>query len=110
VKEIVTKDDVRPASVDKTICFYCDEKIGRPHKLDCVVPQRTVIVRMTIEYPVEVPKYWSKENIEFHRNDGSWCSNNALDELAQLYDQEGGSSPDCMCFIGTKFEYVREAD
>jgi hypothetical protein len=67
---------------------------------------RTVIVRMTVEYPVEVPADWDSHMIEFHRNDSSWCASNALNELEELYGCENFDS--CMCNGSTKFEYVRE--
>lgn len=59
--------------------------------------RKTVIVRMTVEYPVDVPSDWEKYDIEFHRNEGSWCASNAIDELQELGD--------CICSY-TEFAYV----
>lgn len=47
---------------------------------------------MVVEYDIEVPASWGKYNIEFHRNEGSWCASNALDELAELCGDDG-----CLC-------------
>lgn len=84
-------------------CTYCREPIGSDHKPDCVIRQRTVVLRMTIEYVASVPADWTPEQIEFHRNDSSWCCGNAVKDIVALHD--GG---DCMC-DRTSFEYVREA-
>ena len=84
-------------------CTYCREPIGSTHTSECVIPSRTVVVRATIEYVVSVPANWLRENIEFHRNDSSWCCGNMVNELTALKD--GG---DCLC-SRVQFEYVREA-
>lgn len=96
----IVEKDTRPEGDIK--CFYCSQPVGKPHKDDCVIWTREVVVRMTVEYAIEVPHFWDKEMIEFHRNDSSWCANNALDELAEL---ENGNH--CLCPVA-KFEYVRE--
>lgn len=72
---------------------------------------------MIVEYEVEVPAHWDQNTIEFHRNDGTWCASNAVEELAELVAQleekgEGG----CIC-NQTRFEclgpysepYLKEA-
>lgn len=83
-------------------CFYCGVERGGIHKDDCVIRQRTVIVRMTVEYAVLVPESWTKEEIEFDRNLGRWCATNAISELEDI------SHTDCLCDV-SKFEFVREA-
>lgn len=97
---IVKKEDERPAGKGSGHCFYCPSKIGKPHAKDCVLYTKTVTIRMIIEYPIEVPNAWDKDRIEFHRNESSWCVNNAIDELQEL-DKENG----CFCGV-TKFELV----
>ena len=87
----VTESAMRPAS-DKRQCFYCGQPIGGNHKPDCVLIKKRVKVRMTIEYFIEVPGSWDKDSVEFHRNEGSWCSQNAIEELQELVD-----SGDCLC-------------
>ena len=95
----VTEMAMRPAS-DKRVCFYCEQPIGTTHHKDCVLIAKTVKVRMTAEYEINIPNYWTSENLEFHRNQGSWCSDNAIDELKEVIDKE-----DCLCHR-TKFEYL----
>ena len=77
-------------------CFYCQQKVGQPHKIDCIILTRTVKVKYSFDIEIEVPYSWNAEDIEFHRNDGSWCANNALKELnkfAKKIDIEG----ECFC-------------
>ena len=103
---IVTEKAKRPALPDDHCCFYCRRPIGEPHDSECVLILRRVIVRMTVEYPVFEPAYHGKHEIEFHRNDASWCADNALDELGELFTGKDPTSP-CMCNYA-KFEYVRD--
>lgn len=95
----VTREAMRPAS-EKEQCFYCGQKIGENHKDDCVLINKKVMVRMIVEYEIEVPNHWNEENVLFHRNEGSWCSDNAINELEEL--SQGGQ---CLCGK-TKFEYI----
>ena len=88
---IVTKNSMRPASKLEQ-CFYCRQPIGAEHKSDCVLVKKTVRIRVIIEYDVFVPHSWSKEDIEFHRNESSWCASNIIDELKELE-----SSGNCLC-------------
>lgn len=66
---------------------------------------KKVRVRLTVEYEVEVPADWDKEMVEFHRNESSWCANNLISELDEIFDHEDGSS--CMCHAA-HFEYIGE--
>ena len=98
---LVQSQDVRPAG-RPGVCFYCDQPLGSPHTLGCVIPQRFVKVRMTVEYSISVPRSWDAHMIEFHRNDSSWCTDNALDELEALIKEHG-----CLC-ANTTFTYLGE--
>lgn len=99
----VEADDVRPARPDGT-CFYCRQQLGEPHKPECILPQRRVRLRMTVEYDVNVPADFDQAMIEFARNQGSWCASNALDELTERF---GDNSPDGSCMCGSAhFEVV----
>jgi hypothetical protein len=60
---------------------------------------------MTLEYTIAVPEFWDSQAINFHRNDSSWCANNALKELEYVMSDERES---CVCGR-CEFEYVREA-
>lgn len=97
-------------------CFYCRSERGTQHKKDCVIRQRSVIVRVTIEYPVLVPEDWSQKDIEFHRNESSLCSGDKfLQEMGSLaayidrhVEEEGGIGVCCGCSL-IETAYVREA-
>lgn len=84
-------------------CFYCKNKIGKPHKMGCVIKSKTVIVRYSIEVMVDVPMDWEKDNIEFQRGESSWCADSIIIELENHSKDMG-----CICEI-TKCKYVREA-
>jgi hypothetical protein len=101
----VTKKAMRPASTEER-CFYCNEKIGDYHTEDCVLITKTVQVKMTVTYPVEVPAHWSKRDVEFHRNDSSWCCNNAIAELDAI-SNELEKKGECFCLDDNmRFEYA----
>lgn len=109
IPPLVTLEDERPAGKGSGRCFYCPSKIGDRHALDCVIFTKKVIVRMTVEYEVEVPHSWGKDMIEFHRNDGTWCCDNALDEL-ELLSNEGTKGKSCLCAQDMKFEFIKEVE
>jgi len=97
----VTPFSFRPAGIDG-FCFYCHQPMGEDHKPDCVLIKKRVLVRATIEYEVEEPASWSGEDIEFHRNEGSWCASNMLDELAEISDEHN-----CLC-DKVQFKYIMD--
>jgi hypothetical protein len=49
-----------------------------------------------VAYDVDVPVSWSKEQVRIHRNQSSWCANNALDELEQI-EKKLGRTGQCFC-------------
>jgi hypothetical protein len=98
----VDEYSIRPAG-DPNKCFYCDTPRGGEHKADCVIRSRTVVVKMTAQYVVQVPEYWDADQIEFHRNEGSWCASNGIAELEQMEGRVG-----CLCG-SIEYAYVREA-
>lgn len=102
MKYRVTKKAKRPAS-GKDECFYCNEPVGEYHKSDCVLVNRDVEIEMRIRYKVKEPSHWDKEQIEFYRNEGSWCASNVLEELQEL-DKEKG----CLCRTDIKFTYIKD--
>jgi len=97
-KVLINDDGIRPAGKPDE-CFYCRQKIGANHNHDCVAVHKMVKVRAVIEYEVEVPASWDKESIEFQRNEGSWCSDNMINEIEAL---DG-----CLCNY-TDFEYLED--
>ncbi len=106
---LVKDEDVRPARQDGT-CFYCRQELGTAHKEECVIWTKKVKVRVTVEYEIEVPRKWTKENIEFHRNEGTWCADNMVAELEGVmgssWDSEEEYRP-CLCGA-VKYEVIDE--
>jgi hypothetical protein len=98
----VTEKATRPVQEPKDSCFYCHEPIGEFHKDDCVLVNKKVKVMAIVEYEIEVPNSWDKQQIEFSRNLGSWCADNMLDELYTLSQEEG-----CLCDFVT-FKYLED--
>lgn len=101
MKYIVTKNSMRPAC-PKEECFYCQQSIGEEHKEHCVLIKKKVKVRMVVEYEIDVPASWDADDIEHHRNAGSWCTDNAIEELLGLSDKNG-----CICNLA-RFEYISD--
>lgn len=103
---VVTADDdgVRPTSGITDACLYCKAKIGEEHRLDCVILKRPVKLSVTITFEIEedLPQSWNKEQIEFARNESSWCASSLIDRLTDLDEREG-----CICW-NTKIEYLGE--
>ncbi len=56
--------------------------------------KKKVLIRMTVEYEVSVPASYDKGDVEFHRNEGSWCADNVFDELEALCEEHG-----CLCGV-----------
>lgn len=98
---LVTTDDLCPAGKPDQCC-WCPSKIGQPHDTKCVVPQKLVTVQVTVTMQIDVPRWWTKEQIEFHRNESTWCSSNWIEELREI-DEFG-----CICGV-TEFEVIGES-
>ena len=105
IMPVVLENDygIRPAGKPDE-CFYCQQKVGQHHKPNCVVIVKKVLVRFTIDIPVNVPHSWSKEDIDFRYNDSSWCADNLIDML-----QKHASANGCICGI-TRAEMVEVLD
>lgn len=103
---VVTSNDdgIRPAGKPDE-CFYCKMKIGVPHGQECVIVTKRVKLLYKFEIEVEVPFFWTKEDILFQRNDSSWCSSNGLTELNKLYPEENTNNLGCPCSV-FKAEYL----
>lgn len=92
---VVTPDSaggIRPAGPPDR-CFYCGVQVGEEHAAQCVIRLRTVVVAMEIEYVVSVPEDWDADTIYFHRNEGSWCSNNGMAELDRVMRHRAKAYP-----------------
>ncbi len=97
---------IRPAGKPDE-CFYCRQKVGSAHARDCVIVTKRVRMRAVIEFETdEFPHHWGKQQIEFHHNEGTWCSDNFLDDLPKIIAK---MNEGCSCNI-IKFEYLSEDD
>lgn len=98
----VKPGDVRPARRDGT-CFYCRQPVGGEHNPDCVILDRSVVMRFSFELVVCAPAIMNQSQLEFKYNEGSWCADNLLRALRQYKAKNG-----CLC-SAMQAEYVREA-
>lgn len=90
---LVDDDGIRPAG-SPGACFYCHADVGTPHLCDCVILQRRVKVRYVFEIEIDVPHCWVAEDVEFNRNDSSWCADNAVDDVSDFLAAKGDG---CLC-------------
>ena len=95
----VTKENGRCPAIREEKCCWCQAKLGEDHDVDCVCRKRTVKMRVVIDYVDEVPESWTREDIERHFNEGSWCAVNVLAEFEHK---------SCLCDYAT-FKYIAEA-
>lgn len=115
----VQPDDhgIRPAGQPDR-CFYCGRAVGQTHREDCVIRDRTIVCRLSFEYTVRIPEDWTPERFEEHRNEGTWCMNNAMHELdGVLRRRAAGVLSEALPAIDqvdlcyhARVEFVREAD
>lgn len=97
----VDEYSVRPAGKPDE-CYYCGAKVGEQHKSNCVIREKTIVTRMTIDFVDSVPENWDKDVIDFHYNDSSWCASNILNRLEERNNFR------CLCDVAS-FEYLRDA-
>ena len=118
--DIVKPADARPAGKPDE-CFYCKRPMGAAHKTGCVIVGRTVVIRVTMEVVVDVPRDWDKDSVEFKYNGSSWCASNFIGDLA-AWDERVDAAAEkerehtglpyaesiCLC-QNFEAEFVREA-
>jgi len=102
MKFVVTEKAMRPASPERC-CFYCHQAVRDIHKDDCILVKKKVMVEMRVQYEIEMPADWLAFDIEFNRNDGTWCADNAVDELQAIIDRDEG----CLC-NRTEFRHIKD--
>ena len=98
MKNVVTADNVPPRGKPGE-CFWCYEKLGEPHKDECVTTKKSVEVAITITGIIKVPVSWDAEMVEFHMNETGNCINYQLDYIQR----------DSMCFCGfAEGKYIQD--
>lgn len=112
-------DGIRPAGPPGA-CLYCRATIGSPHGPECVCVSK--LVRFAVEmdgvqvgtWDEYVPHAWDTDMMEFARNEGSWCADNALDGIdwadktaADAAHALSDGGEDCCCsLLGFRFVEV----
>lgn len=76
-------------------CFYCSNKIGSAHKPDCVMRERTVVVKFQGEAVIRIPDHWDENMVNFRYNGSSHCTNNLIHWLEEW--AEDPTRRDCLC-------------
>lgn len=106
---VVLKDDygIRPAGKPDE-CFFCHSKVGEEHKSNCAVIEKIVRVQYTYTIDIAVPHHWDAHNIEFHRNESSWCADNSIDDLVK-YKEKLENEGECLCFRFNA-KYISDVD
>lgn len=122
---IIGHNDVRPGdnrpAGKPDECFYCNQKMGWQHKPGCVILQKSVVIRVTLQVVVDVPRDWKKDNIESKYNDSSWCASSFVGDLERWRERvdaigeenakaQGlyGSLGQCLCPV-FEADFVRDA-
>jgi hypothetical protein len=84
-KVLPDDDGIRPAG-EPDRCLYCGARIGEPHGRDCVVVTKLVRYAVLMDgqkvgvYRRYDPHSWDTQQMEFHKNEGSWCTDNAIED------------------------------
>ena len=80
---IITADDdgIRLAG-EPDECFYCRNKVGEKHDFECVMVTTQSFYEVKLDgmkvgvWSTNDPAAWDERRRYFHKNEGSWCSNN----------------------------------
>lgn len=92
---VTAKRGPRPAgSQDR--CFYCHEMIGSKHKTDCVLRKKVVMLQVQVTIPVVVPSCWGEDEVDFHRNESTWCASSIVREFVSYSEATQDNAP-CLC-------------
>lgn len=74
------------------------------------MPRKRFRIRATVEYEVSLPGVWDRAGVEFHRNEGTYCADSMLDELA-AYGRSERKSLRGSCLCGdVHFEVLSEVE
>jgi hypothetical protein len=68
-------------------CIYCRQTIGQPHGAECVTVVKRVRYQVLVDgeavgtYVRDDPYFWTEADCDFHKNESSWCADNAVDRV-----------------------------
>lgn len=113
---------IRPAGKPDE-CFYCRAKVGSPHGQKCVTVSKIVLYDVLVdgnkagEFQRDDPHFWTEKDCEFHKNESSWCKDNAAEAIvwsdaAAKAKVEGALAADpnrCLCSL-ISFRFNRVVD
>lgn len=113
-------DGIRPAGQHDQ-CFYCRAKVGQPHSERCVTVTAHVLYGVYVNekrvgsLKMYEPCCWGVDDLEWARNDGTWCASNAIDEI-EWTDEDAKNTAiaadeinGCCCSL-LKFKFERTLD
>lgn len=67
-----------------------------------------VVLQVTMEIVEQVPVGWTKDQIEFYKNESSSCANNTGRTIARVLERASADGENCLCHR-LKVAYVRDA-
>ncbi len=117
---VVLENDngIRPAG-SPTHCFYCNQPVGSDHGRECVMVEKRVRYDVLVAGKVRGaferndPYFWTPDDCNWHKNDSSWCHNNAVDAIQWMDSKEGESimaaQEECCCGL-LEFRFVSVID
>ena len=100
----VGNEAVRPTGQPDR-CFYCNAPSGGQHVSGCVMRQRSVLVRSTVDRVMLVPEQWDVRKIEHYQN--AMCGDELIYRLIEMQHRLG-QRDDCLCGL-VRHEFIREA-
>lgn len=92
---VTEKSGPRPAGKPDE-CFYCQAKIGEEHRTECVLRKKVVMLKIEVTIPVVVPADWDEDQVNFHRNDSTWCASSIVRDFV-AYDKATDNRTPCLC-------------
>ncbi len=123
-------EGIRPAGKQDR-CFYCHNKIGELHGIECVTVEKKVKYEVYLQERPENnspeklvghftrndPFFWSSYDCDFHKNESSWCASNAVDDIEWIdpkFEEELAANVkkfgyNCECSF-LRFEYDETVD
>lgn len=87
---VLSNDDGLRSIGEQGRCFYCKAAVGQPHGRECVTVCKLVkydVLSDGIEvgtFETDDPCHWTAHDCNFHKNESSWCADNALDSIQWL--------------------------